>query len=121
MTNKLTTEQEKEICWIIGEWYMQWKHKICDAGTQHRLGHAKEQLKEMICSITDNEKTEHETNQKAIQQILIVLTCYKQAVVDQKNMIDEMFETLLLFHDKKIAEWKSKLDGVKDAPVDTGE
>ena len=43
----LTQEQEEELCYIIGEWYMEWKVKITDG--QHRLGYAKEELKQRIC------------------------------------------------------------------------
>ena len=46
-----TPEQIDFICSQIGEWYLEWKHRIiCDLeqGT-HRLGYAKEQLKTLIC------------------------------------------------------------------------
>ena len=43
----LTYKQEEELCYIIGEWYMDWKVKITDG--QHRLGYAKEELKMRIC------------------------------------------------------------------------
>jgi len=47
----LTNEQIDFICYQIGEWYLEWKHRIIcdlDQGT-HRLGYAKERLKTMIC------------------------------------------------------------------------
>lgn len=46
-----TTEQIDHICYMIGEWYIEWKERIVvdlKQGT-HRLGFAKEQLKTMIC------------------------------------------------------------------------
>lgn len=50
MINSFTNEQKDFICYQIGEWYMTWKCRIVvDAGVQHRLGFAKEQLKTMIC------------------------------------------------------------------------
>ena len=57
----LTREQEDEICFIIGTWYMMWKYtmgahkegcKGCDC-QQYQLGYAKEQLKSMICKPID--------------------------------------------------------------------
>lgn len=44
----LSKSQQTEICYLIGEWYMHWKYKITDHDT-HRLGFAKEELKELIC------------------------------------------------------------------------
>lgn len=46
-----TNEQVGFICFQIGEWYIEWKHKmwIDDKPNQHWLGLAKEQLKTMIC------------------------------------------------------------------------
>jgi hypothetical protein len=46
-----TPAQIDFICFQIGEWYVNWKERIIvdlKEGT-HRLGYAKEQLKEMIC------------------------------------------------------------------------
>lgn len=45
-----TSQQEDFICFQIGEWYLKWKHGLVNfkEGT-HRLGFAKEELKEMIC------------------------------------------------------------------------
>lgn len=51
MQKSLTPEQIDHICWQIGDWYLYWKEQIVvdmKQGT-HRLGYAKEQLKEMIC------------------------------------------------------------------------
>lgn len=42
-----TPEQTDFICYQIGEWYLKWKQRI--APGEHRLGVAKEELKEMIC------------------------------------------------------------------------
>lgn len=45
-----TNEQMNFICYMIGEWYLLWKNKLVDYNEKtHRLGFAKEQLKEMIC------------------------------------------------------------------------
>lgn len=55
MTNeikKFTNEQINWICYQIGEWYLDWKNNIVVSntnGTQHRLGYAKDELKNMIC------------------------------------------------------------------------
>lgn len=46
-----TPEQIDHICYIIGDWYIEWKDRIIvdlEKGT-HKLGFAKEQLKTMIC------------------------------------------------------------------------
>jgi hypothetical protein len=50
-----TPQQEDFICYQIGEWYLRWKISIANfkEGT-HRLGFAKEQLKEMICGRGDD-------------------------------------------------------------------
>lgn len=51
MKLNLTKEQEMEICAIIGDWYLMWKKKITvEPGAEHRLGYAKEILKELICN-----------------------------------------------------------------------
>ena len=56
MKHKLTKEQEAEICYIIGEWYLDWKHKLVDYDTRtHNLGFAKEMLKAMICNSGNEE------------------------------------------------------------------
>lgn len=52
---ELTKEQETAICYIIGEWYNKWKHRITDNGKEHSLGYAKEELKQMICSGAEKE------------------------------------------------------------------
>lgn len=46
---KFTQEQVDWICYQIGEWYLDWKTAIAEPGVPHRLGYAKEKLKEMIC------------------------------------------------------------------------
>jgi uncharacterized protein YhaN len=45
-------EQMDWICYQIGEWYLEWKNKLVNYDDRtHRLGYAKEQLKEMICRV----------------------------------------------------------------------
>lgn len=45
-----TYEQIDFICYQIGDWYMEWKHRMATGeGTQHRLGIAKEHLKIRLC------------------------------------------------------------------------
>lgn len=47
---KFTEEQCEFICYVIGEWYFLWKNKLVNYDDKtHKLGYAKEQLKEMIC------------------------------------------------------------------------
>lgn len=46
----LNKEQEYEICYLIDEWYLEWKKKITAPGIPHMLGIAKEQLKHLLCS-----------------------------------------------------------------------
>lgn len=61
--------QQDWICYQIGAWYAQWKHHIVDDGIQHRLGHAKEELKNMICplpAITDKQLQEIKELEKAV-------------------------------------------------------
>jgi len=51
MQKSFSPDQIDFICYQIGEWYLNWKERIVvdlEAGT-HRLGYAKELLKEMIC------------------------------------------------------------------------
>lgn len=45
-----TEKQIDHICYMIGEWYVEWKDKMWVDGkpNQHRLGIAKEKLKTMI-------------------------------------------------------------------------
>ena len=33
---------------VIGQWYADWRYKITDNGVTHRLGYAKEELKQKI-------------------------------------------------------------------------
>lgn len=42
------TEQLSEICYIIGEWYCEWKETMTDDGVPHKLGFAREDLKRRI-------------------------------------------------------------------------
>ncbi len=53
---KFTPQQIDYVCYMIGEWYLIWKHKIVDQGTLHRLGYAKEELKEMLFPIEENQE-----------------------------------------------------------------
>lgn len=47
---KFTKQQVDFICDQIGEWYVQWRDQLVDYDNkQHRLGYAKELLKERIC------------------------------------------------------------------------
>lgn len=59
MNLNLSDEQQETICSIIGEWYLMWKNRIADYDDRtHRLGYAKEQLKQMICYFDDMRKEE---------------------------------------------------------------
>lgn len=51
MQQSFTPEQIDHICYMIGDWYIEWKNKMWVDGkpNQHRLGIAKEKLKMMIC------------------------------------------------------------------------
>ena len=51
LEQSFTGEQIDHICYMIGEWYIEWKDKMWVDGkpNQHRLGIAKEKLKTMIC------------------------------------------------------------------------
>lgn len=46
---EFTPKQIDWICYQIGDWYLDWKHRIVCDGGGHRLGVAKELLKEKIC------------------------------------------------------------------------
>lgn len=51
---QFTQEQKDFICYQIGEWYLNWKHSLIDwENKTHRLGYAKEKLKEMIVGAPD--------------------------------------------------------------------
>ncbi len=45
----LTREQQDWVCGEIGEWYLDWKRKITEKDGTHRLGFAKEDLKNRLC------------------------------------------------------------------------
>lgn len=50
MRQSFNKNQIDFICYQIGDWYLEWKNKMATGeGTQHRLGIAKEHLKELIC------------------------------------------------------------------------
>lgn len=44
-----TPEQVNWICYQIGEWYLEWRNALVPDGVNHKLGYAKELLKEKIC------------------------------------------------------------------------
>ena len=52
---QFTHEQEDFICYQIGDWYLKWKSCIANKDGTHRLGIAKEDLKNMICEKQINE------------------------------------------------------------------
>jgi hypothetical protein len=55
--NDNTEKLQEEICYIIGEWYLEWKNKLVDYKSQtHWLGKAKEELKEKICNFMELQK-----------------------------------------------------------------
>ncbi len=43
---KFTPAEEDHICYVIGAWYLKWKHRDLNS----KIGVAKEELKEMICN-----------------------------------------------------------------------
>ena len=55
----LTQEQEERICYLIGEWYLEWRKELVNYENKtHRLGEAKENLKKILCfpvNFTDGE------------------------------------------------------------------
>jgi hypothetical protein len=58
---KFTKQQVDFICYQIGDWYMQWRDQLVDYDNkQHRLGYAKEALKERFCSLEEWETLEDE-------------------------------------------------------------
>jgi len=58
---KFTKQQVEFICYQIGEWYVEWKNQLVDYDNkQHRLGYAKEALKERICSLEEWKDLEDE-------------------------------------------------------------
>jgi len=63
---KFTKQQVEFICYQIGEWYVQWKNQLVDYETKtHRLGFAKETLKERICGEEyEDLEDEHDINHK---------------------------------------------------------
>lgn len=47
---EFTKQQKDWICYQIGDWYITWKDRLIDFDDRtHRLGYAKEILKNMIC------------------------------------------------------------------------
>jgi hypothetical protein len=51
---QFTNEQRDYICYMIGEWYLDWKYRIADYKTHtHSLGYAKEKLKDMLFPLTE--------------------------------------------------------------------
>lgn len=47
---------QEKICEIIDEWYLKWNSRMIDNHNTHRLGIAKEELKNMICDPYDESK-----------------------------------------------------------------
>jgi hypothetical protein len=47
---QLTEKQQEQICYLIGDWYINVKDNLDIENKTHRLGFAKEVLKEMICN-----------------------------------------------------------------------
>lgn len=46
----LSENQKDKICFIIGEWYLEWKEKLVNYDNRtHQLGLAKEKLKLLLC------------------------------------------------------------------------
>lgn len=64
---KFTKQQVDFICYQIGEWYLEWKNQLVDYDNkQHRLGYAKELLKEKICGKEyEALEDEYDVNRKA--------------------------------------------------------
>ncbi len=54
MKLNLTYEQECELIYLIGDWYLEWKTRMTDHGKQHYLGIAKEQLINLILEASKN-------------------------------------------------------------------
>ena len=62
---KFTKQQVDFICYQIGEWYLEWKNQLVDYETRnHRLGQAKEALKERICGLKEYKDLEDEYEDK---------------------------------------------------------
>jgi len=58
---KFTKQQVDFICYQIGEWYVQWANQLVDYEDRtHRLGQAKEALKERICGLEEYKDLEDE-------------------------------------------------------------
>lgn len=53
---EFTREQEDWLCYVLDEWYLYWKNKICEG--EHRLGFAKEILKAVFCNYHVENKKE---------------------------------------------------------------
>lgn len=53
---KFTREQEDWICYAIEEWYLHWKDKMTANNELHRLGHAKEDLKILLCVFFEDDE-----------------------------------------------------------------
>jgi len=53
MRPEFTRKQEEWLCQAIGDWYLEWKGKITN-GEPHKLGIAKENLKEIVCGFLPN-------------------------------------------------------------------
>jgi len=52
---KFTREQEDWLLQVIGDWYFEWKDKMTEDRSPHRLGYAKECLKDIIFAYEPDE------------------------------------------------------------------
>ncbi len=48
---EFTREQEDWLCYVLDDWYLEWKSKMTDNGEPHMLGIAKEQFKNTLCGM----------------------------------------------------------------------
>ncbi|RPI80961.1 MAG: hypothetical protein EHM34_09295 [Nitrosopumilales archaeon] len=55
---------ENRICYLIDEWYLEWREKLFDSVVGHApmFGHAKEKLKQLLCGISDSGNNSDENN-----------------------------------------------------------
>lgn len=51
-----TAKQVDKICYQIGDWYLEWKNCLTEPYVPHRLGFAKEKLKELICGTEEEDR-----------------------------------------------------------------
>jgi hypothetical protein len=46
---EFTREQENWLCYVLGDWYLEWKDKMTENNHPHMLGIAMSQLKDILC------------------------------------------------------------------------